>query len=190
MKVTSPATAPLGSELRHASLRDLVADHVLMRRCFDIIEDTAEKAGHGEESLLLLEELLAFVDEFIDGVHHVKEDAIVYDEILRSRPELSVWLEGVHDEHEEGWCHAEGMRMALRDRRPGWCTAWLWNAQGLIRTIRAHIAREEAEIFPRLDEVIDEEIDALIATRVERQFRDLEGRRRAWADRLAALSRD
>ena len=180
----APAVAP---RLRHASLVDLQADHVLIRRYLAAIERSLAlpPAAPGVDELA--EVLGAFVDDFIDAVHHVKEDAIVYDELQRRHAELGRWLEDVHEEHEEGWCHAEGMRMARADRRAGWWTAWCWNARGLVRTILGHIEREEREIFPRLDSLMNAETDARIGARVASHVRDPRALRRTWAHRLDEL---
>ncbi|MEZ6196676.1 MAG: hemerythrin domain-containing protein [Planctomycetota bacterium] len=179
------AVAPLHSRV----LRDLLEDHELIRRYLRLLERAvaADVVAHADADLL--ERLRRFVEDFIDAVHHVKEDVIFFHEVVARHVAPESRLQETLDEHEVGFLHADGMRMAILDRRPGWRTAYAWNAMGLVRTIRHHLEREESDLFPAFDAAIGVSFDEIVTAQIERKLGDVDVARKESRDELIDLAR-
>jgi len=137
----------------HALLQSLHRDHVNFARLLRLAAaELAACEQGGDPDYRLLEDAISYIEQYADRLHHPREDVIY--ELLRERyPAHAALVERLHEEHR-------GLREATLDAqaRVGDALNDAFVDRGsvhgpiaaFIERQFAHLAREEAEVFPLL----------------------------------------
>ncbi len=171
----------------------LVAEHDVILHVLDALEKEAGKVDGGAPVRReFFAGAIAFVREFADGVHHRKEEGILFPRMA----EAGVPHEGgpigvMLYEHDEGRAHIRAMDSALAKAADGEDQSRLIlvrETRGYIALLRAHIMKENMILFPMADRVFDQAgKTAILAAFAEAEAADAEvtAKRRRWAEGLA-----
>ncbi len=169
----------------------LKAEHDVILHVIDSIErEAAQVEAGGDVRHEFFADAIAFVREFADGVHHQKEEKILFPRMV----EAGVPKEGgpigvMLYEHDEGRAHIRAMNAALPQaagdgeaRR-----VLIREARGYVSLLRAHIEKENMILFPMADRVFDQAEKSAIReafTEAETNDRQVTEKRRQWAEAL------
>ena len=170
----------------------LVAEHDVILRVLDALEKEAGQLDSGAAVRRdFFTEAIAFVREFADGVHHQKEEGILFPRMA----EAGVPSEGgpigvMLYEHDKGRAHIRAMDRALAKAADGDSEArrtLIRETRGYVALLRAHIMKENTILFPMADRVFGESQKAAVqAAFAEAEANDVEvtEKRRRWAQSL------
>ncbi|WP_296805797.1 hemerythrin domain-containing protein [Thiocapsa sp.] len=176
----------------------LAEDHVRLARLLDLFEDLLNRFHEGAEpDYELMAEMLEYMDNYSDIVHHPTED-IIFERVLEKGTERHDVFEVLMRQHKalgqlskrfrqslDGILHEE---VLLREDVEA-------HGRELIGTLRAHKRLEDEEAFPIALERLSEEdwaqIEAQAPTQDDPLFGNLDPLRyQALYARLSAESRD
>jgi len=163
----------------------LRADHRNMAMLLDLLDAEIDRlAASGEPDFDLVRDIMLYVTEYPDVVHHPKED-IVYRHLKSLRPEIHTELERVETDHQ----YIEESGQKLRNSVEAISLGADLNRDELIETCRhymeqlhEHMYWEETELFSLADELQhfgdwsevllknNEISDPLFGSRVERKY--------------------
>ena len=170
----------------------LKAEHDVILHVLDCIEKEAALAETGGTVRReFFSDAIAFVREFADGVHHQKEEKILFPRMV----EAGVPKEGgpigvMLYEHDEGRAHIRAMNDALPQAAAGDTKArglLIREARGYVSLLRAHIEKENMILFPMADRVFDQTEKATIReafAEAETNDQQVTEKRRRWAEAL------
>ena len=163
----------------------LRGDHRNMVMLLDLLDAEIDKlAASGEPDYDLVRDIMLYVTEYPDVIHHPKED-IVYRHLKSVRPEICTELERVETDHR----YIEESGLKLRNSVEAISIGAILNRDELIakfyhyvEQLREHMYWEETELFSLADElqhfgdwseVVPENnviSDPLFGIRVERKY--------------------
>jgi hemerythrin-like domain-containing protein len=163
----------------------LRGDHRNMVMLLDLLDAEIDKlAASGEPDYDLVRDIMLYVTEYPDIVHHPKED-IVYRHLKSVRPEIRTELERVETDHQ----YIEESGLKLRNSVEAISIGAILNRDELIakfhhyvQQLREHMYWEETELFSLADELQhfgdwsevvpknDVISDPLFGIRVERKY--------------------
>jgi hemerythrin-like domain-containing protein len=166
----------------------LRGDHRNMAMLLDLLDAEIDRlASSGESDYDLVRDIMLYVTEYPDAVHHPKED-IVYRHLKSLRPEIHTELERVETDHQ----YIEESGQKLRNSVEAISIGANLNRDALIETLyhymdqhREHMYWEEVNLFSLADELQhygdwsevllknNEISDPLFGSRVERKYRRL-----------------
>jgi len=169
-------------------INGLRIDHRNMVMLLDLLEAEINRlATSGEPDYDLMRDIMLYVTEYPDVVHHPKED-IVYRHLKSLRPEIHTDLEFIEIDHK----HIEELGRKLRNSIEAVSIGASLNRDELIEKLyyymdqhREHMYWEEINLFSLADqlqhygdwsEVVlanNEISDPLFGSRVERKYRRL-----------------
>lgn len=170
----------------------LVREHDVILHVLDVLEKEAGLVDGGAPVRQdFFVNAIAFVREFADGVHHKKEEGILFPAMV----EAGVPNEGgpigvMLYEHDEGRTHIRAMNTALSNAAEGEDQARLnlvRETRGYVALLRAHIMKENMILFPMADRVFDaEQKTRVLAAFIEAEAADADvtSKRRKWAEGL------
>jgi len=163
----------------------LRGDHRNMVMLFDLLDaEIGRLAASGEPDYDLVRDVMLYVTEYPDVVHHPKED-IVYRHLMSLRPEIHTELERIETDHR--YIEQSGLR--LRNSVEAISIGAVLDHDELIKKfhhymeqLREHMYWEETELFSLADELQhfgdwsevilknNEISDPLFGSRVERKY--------------------
>jgi len=163
----------------------LRGDHRNMAMLLDLLDAEIDRlADSGEPDFDLVRDIMLYVTEYPDVVHHPKED-IVYRHLKSLRPEIHTELERVETDHQ----YIEEFGQKLRSSVEAISIGANINRDELIEKchhymeqLREHMYWEETELFSLADELQhfgdwsevllknNEISDPLFGSRVERKY--------------------
>jgi hemerythrin-like domain-containing protein len=169
-KSTERATAGIDAPPRRRTTTRRLVEH-------DVV--SALQAEHRYASLLLdlLEERLAataadqpldreafvagmgYMTQHLDGYHHLREDAM-FARLVKRAPDLATCIARVKSEHRSIGSAGKRLLAALERAPRGGRSAEDGLISGIaeyVTAMRAHMAVEERELFPRARQLLDEE---------------------------------
>jgi len=170
----------------------LVAEHEIILGVLDALEKEAGQLDSGAAVRRdFFTEAIAFVREFADGVHHQKEEGILFPRMAKAGVPSEGGPIGVMLlEHDEGRAHIRAMDGALAKAADGDSEArrtLIRETRGYVALLRAHIMKENTVLFPMADRVFDQaqkaEILAAFAE-TEATSTGVTERQRRWAESL------
>ena len=166
----------------------LRGDHRNMAMLLELLDAEIDRlAASGESDYDFVRDIMLYITEYPDVVHHPKED-IVYRHLKSLRPETHTDLERVETDHK----HIEESGLKLRNSIEAISTDAEFNRGELIENFRdyseqlsEHMYWEETTLFSLADELQhfgdwsevvlknNEISDPLFGSRVERKYRRL-----------------
>ncbi|MBI5867739.1 MAG: hemerythrin domain-containing protein [candidate division Zixibacteria bacterium] len=170
----------------------LVAEHDVILHVLDALEKEAGTVDGGAPVRReFFASAIAFVREFADGVHHKKEEGILFPRMA----EAGVPHEGgpigvMLYEHDEGRTHIRAMDSALAKAADGDAPSrqiLVRETRGYVALLRAHIMKENMILFPMADRVFDPGQRSLVLeafTQAEAADAEITAKRRQWAEGL------
>jgi len=169
-------------------LGELRTDHRNIARLIDLVEKEGDQIySEGTPDLGLMLDIMRYISEYADNVHHPKEDKL-YAELRAVRPDLSGGMGRVGDEHralaEQSLTLLERLEAAvdgdIESRK-----LVVADALRYADFLRKHMRWEETDLFRRLDRlvadghettsvaVIVDRRDPLFGSEVEQRFAEL-----------------
>lgn len=111
---------------------------------------TELEEGRWEPDFQLLSDILDYMEDFPEKMHHPKEESYICAALRRRRPDSAPMLEKIREEHEKGAEILTDLRAKLEacednaDASTRFCEA----CHDFIAFQRRHMAHEEAELLP------------------------------------------
>ena len=144
----------------------LKKDHDVILQALDVLDavstDMAKAKAVPDDDI---RSLIAFLREFADGCHHIKEEAIFFPALMLNgmsfdEPPLRV----MSYEHERGRALLSAMEDALnRNNRP----EFLMYSKRYKDLLAEHLEKETWVLFEKADEILSDEEDQEIAARLQ-----------------------
>jgi hemerythrin-like domain-containing protein len=140
----------------------LRSEHHRITKMIECLEALAERATEaGRLDLQSSTQLLYLFETFADGQHQSKEEEVLFPELLRDASDGDCeLLRNLLDDHTDDRRSLASMRtnlLAAVYGEPLSVRLFVKDASAYVRRQRAHMEREEAELFPRAEELLSEE---------------------------------
>jgi len=145
----------------HAIMRQLHRDHINFERLLSLLEAELETiANDGDPDYDLLLDVIDYVDNYPDLVHHPRED-LIYHAFKAKSVEATEIVDALLEEHERMPALTRELRQILEEVRDGDLiisrASLCMRAQRYIDAQRMHLNTEESLVFPMVLEVLDDE---------------------------------
>jgi hemerythrin-like domain-containing protein len=143
----------------HTLLSQLQDDHRHLDRMLDLLEHQVGLLHHGSmPHYPLMFEIVAYLCEFPDRIHHPRED-LIYQRMASFQAGLNSLIETILNEHAR--LHRitgefGGLLRRVIERGDVPREAVVQAGHDFIQQHRMHIAREEREIYPCAEAMLDE----------------------------------
>ena len=170
----------------------LVQEHEIIERVLDALEREAGRVASGSPvDLEFFTTAISFVRQFADGLHHQKEELVLFPALCDAGMPKDGGPVGVMlYEHDEGRGHIRAMEAALQpdvevniEARQHLVNETL----AYVALLRAHIQKENMILFPMAEEVLDVSQQNLARRQfaeAEQQHAENSARHRGWAASL------
>lgn len=126
----------------------------------DLLEQTSLAASSGEDpDFELIGEIMRYMTIYPDAVHHPKED-VVYDELQKTRPDLTDGLDDVPADHREIAALGSRLRDDVEAIIAGAAVrrkTFVQDSNDYVRRLRQHMRWEEEDLFNRIDKMIGDD---------------------------------
>ena len=132
-------------------------DHQIILRALDVLEQMADEVKKGYPiDPRDLEFVVRFLKEFEDEHHQTKEESALFPILLKASGAQQVRLEQMRFQHDQERSLVEGLEEALKTKHG---QDFVHFAKRLIDLLRAHIYKEESELFGLIELVLSDEED-------------------------------
>jgi len=139
-------------------------DHKIILRSFDVLQrivaEDPERVDQDDAATLL-----RFLRVFADEHHHMKEESILFPELMRISQTEAGPLRHLLFEHSQERSLVEGLEDALRRTKAAEFAVF---ANRLTERVRNHIQKEDGILFPILDVLISSELDEKVTAGFEK----------------------
>lgn len=143
------------------STKLLMADHDIILKALNILEEIDAELDHEKRvDDADIRSLLAFLRDFADGSHHVKEEAILFPALMQAGMAMQDGpLQVMAYEHERGRALISAMDDALNrnDKHD-----FVMYARRYIQLLTEHIEKENYVLFDMADQKLTDDEDAKI----------------------------
>lgn len=171
----------------------LVKEHEIICTVLDAAEREAKAIQKsGQVPAEKIRQIVSFVREFADGLHHAKEENHLFAQMERAgMPAEQGPIAVMNYEHEQGRAYMRGLGAALDRIEQGDASAAgdvVGNILGYVQLLRAHIFKENHVLFPMADNMLTPADQAELATafdKVDTDAAELRARYVAFAGSLA-----
>lgn len=133
-------------------------DHGLIRQVVEILAHVI-KDKMAEKHLESVKEMVGFQDRFTDALHHRKEEKFLFPAALENGSLSREDYDHLFSDHENARRHIKAMGDHLRGRD---MDLFYRSAGEYVEMMLHHIHHEEDEFFPKIEESITEDQDAMI----------------------------
>ena len=138
----------------------LFKDHAHIAQVLDFITAQAQAAANGQSAdLEALTEVVEYLEDYPSHFHHPLED-MVCDQLTRARPASSTYVEGIRREHAENGSRLAKFRQLIADAWKGEVVTqaqFASAASEFVTAERAHMDRENTELFPAAKSVLKDD---------------------------------
>jgi len=170
----------------------LITEHEVIERVLYAMEHEAAKIDDGAAvERYFFTEAIAFAREFADGVHHHKEEIILFPRMVAAGlPKEGGPIAVMLEEHDEGRAHIRAITEALDPAIEGDANArrtLIAETRGYVHLLRAHIQRENSILFPMAEHIFDPVAKATIHhefSKADKQNATNLDKRQRWAESL------
>lgn len=157
--------------------QNLVEDHEVILKALNVFNEILERLEKGEiVKLDIVEDLLKFFKEFVDGCHHVKEEVALFPRLNeRGIPGYGGPIGVMVFEHERGREYIKAMESALKNLKEGNEEAkrlLIDNGKDYVDLLSAHISKENEILFPMGEQVLTEKDQQELHEEFERIEKD------------------
>jgi hemerythrin-like domain-containing protein len=140
-------------------------DHKVILRALNVLQcmaetDTDERLNSDDAAILL-----RFLHSFGDEHHHLKEESVLFPELMRASQAQGGPLRHLLFEHNQERSLVEGLEDALHCKKS---VEFAFFANRLISRIRNHIEKEDGILFPLLDALISKDQDDKVILEFEK----------------------
>lgn len=141
-------------------MTELREDHRNMTVVLNLMDGLVEQMEAGKDpDFELFDEIMRYMTIYPDAVHHPKED-IVYEQLRSKRPDLAEDLDHVPDDHNDIAHLGSSLRDDVEAVNAGAAVRrekMIEDTVAYIRRLRNHIQWEEADLFKRIDKMLEAE---------------------------------
>ena len=156
------------------ALATLRRDHAIIETFLDRFVGFCRLIEKEEPIAVSLQELVAFIENFIETFHHTREERVLFAHLRKVDVRQGYLGRRLTHDHEDGRHHVEGMRRVLELRNAEERASFLWNAMGYAHLSRDHLGYEERELYPHIATLISPEDDAALLAAFDALFPDSE----------------
>jgi hemerythrin-like domain-containing protein len=140
-------------------------DHRIILRSLDVLqciveEENPERIDQSDATMLL-----RFLRVFADEHHHMKEESVLFPDVMRVSQAEAGPLRYLLFEHTQERSLVEGLEDALRRTKTA---EFVLFAKRLTERVREHIQKEDGILFPILDVLISSELDEKVCAAFEK----------------------
>src|SRR5262249_23736516 len=140
-------------------------DHKIILRSVDILQRMVEAENTERVDYNDVATLLRFLRIFADEHHHMKEESVLFPELMRISQAEAGPLRHLLFEHSQERSLVEELEDALRRTKTA---EFVVSANRLIERVRNHIQKEDGILFPILDVVIPSGLDEKVRAEFEK----------------------
>lgn len=138
-------------------LERLFEDHAHIAKVLDFISDQAQMAASSKSAdLEALTEAAEYLADYPTHFHHPLED-VLCEQLVRVRPATSSYVDGIRQEHTEVGSRLAQFRQLISDAWKGQTVTqadFASAAENFVTAERAHMNRENTELFPAAKSVL------------------------------------
>lgn len=140
-------------------------DHKVILRSLDVLQsmvdgENGQRIDHDDAATLL-----RFLRAFADEHHHLKEESVLFPEMMRTSEAQGGPLRHMLFEHSQERSLVEGLEDALYAKKS---SEFVVFANRLADRVRDHIQKEDGIVFPILDILISHELDEKVTREFEK----------------------
>jgi hemerythrin-like domain-containing protein len=170
----------------------LVQEHEVIERVLDSLErETGAVAGGKTVDRAFFADVIKFVREFADGVHHQKEETVLFPALCEAGMPKDGGPVGVMlYEHDEGRHHIRAMEASLdaaANGEPSARECLVRESCGYVELLRAHIQKENMILFPMAERLLNVDRQVLARqkfTEADQTHAENSARHRSWVAQL------
>ena len=140
-------------------------DHKIILRSVDILQRMVEAENTERVDYNDVATLLRFLRIFADEHHHMKEESVLFPELMRISQAEAGPLRHLLFEHSQERSLVEELEDALRRTKTA---EFVVSANRLTESVRNHIRKEDGILFPILDILISSELDEKVSSEFEK----------------------
>jgi hemerythrin-like domain-containing protein len=140
-------------------------DHKIILRSLDVLRCVIEKENPEGIDQNDLTTLLHFLRVFSDEYHHMKEESVLFPELMRISQAEAGPLRHLLFEHTQERSIVEGMEDALRTTKTA---EFVLFAKRLTERIQNHIQKEDGILFPIVDVLMSNKLDEKVSAAFEK----------------------
>ena len=140
-------------------------DHKVILRCLVVLQAMAERENGERIDQNDATTLLNFLREFADEHHHLKEESVLFPEVMRTSEAQGGPLRQLLFEHSQERSLVGGLDDA---RHTGKSSDFAFFANRLADRVRSHIQKEDGILFPILDVLISSQSDEKVTSEFEK----------------------
>ena len=133
------------------ALRIIIEEHQNLWRVSATLESLANEIAEGRPvDTGFFGALFDYLDQFVDGSHHGKEDAYLFPAVRQRSPESAAMLDRLEADHRHGTHAVAALRqkMDLAGQDADGRTAFVTGLRDYAQLVKEHIRIEEKEIMP------------------------------------------
>jgi hemerythrin-like domain-containing protein len=172
--------------------QSLEAEHRVIERVLGALErETKKAAGGAPVDKEFFTQAITFVREFADGLHHQKEESVLFPTLTEAGLPRDGGPVGVMlYEHDEGRKLIRQMSQSLEAAAAGDAQArqtLLRSAGNYVALLRGHIIKEDQVLFPMSDQILSDAQKGTVRkafAEAEAAHRQRDAAHRAWAQGL------
>lgn len=155
--------------------KDLENDHVHILHLIDVME---KMASLDTVNVSDAEEVVDLIRNFADGLHHAKEESLLFPKMVEKGYSLQTGPVAVMlQDHEQGRVFVKGMVEGILQYKSGnkeSLPTIFENMMGYAQLLRHHIAKENNVLFRMADNVLSDNEQQVLLSEFERLARDVE----------------
>ena len=140
-------------------------DHKVILRCLNVLQAMAERENGERIDQDDATTLLLFLRKFADEHHHLKEEGVLFPEVMRTSEAQGGPLRHLLFEHSQERSLVGGLDDA---RHTGKSSDFAFFANRLADRVRNHIQKEDGILFPILDVLISSQSDEKVIGEFEK----------------------
>ncbi len=131
-------------------------DHKIILRALDVLQCMIAEGDHVRIDENDTTSLRGFIRVFVDEHHHMKEEGVLFPEVMRISQMEAGPLRHLLFEHSQERSLVEGLEDAFHSTKTA---EFVLFANRLTERVQDHIQKEERILFPILDLLISSELD-------------------------------
>jgi len=159
----------------HLSLNTVL--HVLNQLVLDL---ESGRLTRDDVDYELIEKIMSYIEEFLDTMHHPKEDNYLFPALLKKTSEANDVIMELQEQHRMGVEHRRRLEIhiqAMKDKHPGQVEKVIDALKDYLTAHREHMKLEDSVVIPLAERVLTEEdwapIDAAFSANEDPVFGDI-----------------